>query len=238
MSEVSAVVREWSGVDPIKTIELMHRWLAKVLAAPELHWLQSEIEQQNTSLDERRLGIAIGLAGRKVGRHELALPPEEIAAAEAWRAGWQPQFWRSDEAARIALLLATHHGDDQAFATRTDKLCVTAEINEHISYLKGFSIFPASKALHARAREGVRSSTLPIFQAIACRNPYPFDYFDQVAWNQMVVKCVFVGAPIDTIVGLRARRNPELLDMLRDFVAERHAAGRPLPDAVYRFIEK
>jgi len=53
----------------------------------------------------------------------------------------------------------------------------------------------------------------------------------------MVVKCVFVGAPIETIVGLHERRNPDLMEMLRDFVAERNAAGRPLPEAVHRFIE-
>jgi len=50
------------------------------------------------------------------------------------------------------------------------------------------------------------------------------------------VKSVFVGAPLDTIVGLNERRNPDLVLMLRDFVAERHAAGRPLPDAVHRYI--
>ena len=152
------------------------------------------------------------------------------------RRGWQPQFWAADEVARVALLLATYRGDDRAFAERLDKLCATAEITEHVSCLKGFAIFPAGEALRGRAREGVRSSIAPVFEAIACRNPYPFDHFDEGTWNQMVVKCVFVGAPIETVVGLHERRNPELIRMLRDFVAERHAAGRPLPEAVHRFI--
>ena len=76
----------------------------------------------------------------------------------------------------------------------------------------------------------------PPFEAIACHNPYPFDYFDEAAWNQMVVKCVFTGAPIDTIVGLRDRRNSTLVRMLEDFAAERHAAARPLPAAVHDYI--
>jgi hypothetical protein len=50
------------------------------------------------------------------------------------------------------------------------------------------------------------------------------------------VKCVFVGAPIDTIVGLHERRNPELIRMLEDFAAERHAAGRPLPGSVHAYL--
>ena len=67
----------------------------------------------------------------------------------------------------------------QAFAARVERLCVTAEVTEHIAYLKGFAIFPAGAALHGRAREGVRSSIALVFQAIACHNPYPSDYFDE-----------------------------------------------------------
>jgi hypothetical protein len=82
----------------------------------------------------------------------------------------------------------------------------------------------------------VRASMRPPFEAIACHNPYPFDYFDEPAWNQMVVKCVFTGAAIEAIVGLQERRNPDLVQMLRDFAVERRAAGRPLPNEVHDYI--
>src|SRR5262249_26886549 len=122
------------------------------------------------------------------------------------------------------------------FAARVERLCAMAEVAEYVAYLKGFAVFPAPRELHVRAREGVRSSMRPVFEAIACNNPYPLDFFDEAAWNQMVVKCVFVGAPIETITGLYGRRNTELVQMLRDLVSERNAAGRPLPDAVHRYI--
>ena len=54
----------------------------------------------------------------------------------------------------------------------------------------------------------------------------------------MVVKAVFNGVPIETIVGLRERRNPEVVQMMRDLVSERRAAGRPLPDAVHAYVER
>ena len=76
----------------------------------------------------------------------------------------------------------------------------------------------------------------PPFEAIACHSPYPFDHFDAAAWNQMVVKCVVFGAPVESIVGLREWRNPEVIQMLRDLVSERDAAGRRLPDEVHRDI--
>lgn len=222
--------------DPSAVIDVLHQWLSRTLAPETLTWLGAEIDHQRRSVDDRRLAIAIGLVRRKVGRLDLSLTADDVAAAQHVRSRWQPGTWSTDETARVAILLATYHGDESAFAARVDRLCATAEITEHIAYLKGFAVFPAPRHLHDRAREGVRSSSRPVFEAIACNNPFPFDHFDDAAWNQMVVKCVFVGAPIETIVGLHERRNPEGVQMLRDLVSERRAAGRPSPDAVLRFI--
>lgn len=223
-------------VDPRAAIALLQGELARILPADGSTWLAQEIERQAVGPDERRLAIALGLTGRKLQRLDLPWRAESLAAAQALRPAWQPQFWSTDEAARVVLLLAAHRGDDHAFSARLDRLCVTAEITEHVSYMKGLAIFPAAGRLLARAREGVRSSIAPVFEAVACRNPYPRDYFDTDAWNQMVVKCVFGGTPLAAIVGLRERRNPELILMLRDLVAERQAAARPLPPEVHRFI--
>lgn len=222
--------------DPAAVIGLLREWLQRKVTAEPIQWLDAEIDRLRTKLDERRLAVALGLVARKMGRDDLALGPSDIAAALRLRAGWQPELWSTDEAARVAILLAAHQGDDRAFATRVDWLCTTAEITEHVAILKGFAVFPAPSLLHDRAREGMRSSIQPVFEAIACRNPYPADYFDEAAWNQMVVKCVFVGAPIGTIIGLHQRRNPELVQMLGDLVAERRAASRPVPEAVLEYI--
>ena len=43
--------------------------------------------------------------------------------------------------------------------------------------------------------------------------------------------------PIETIFGLRERRNPEVVQMLRDLVSERRAASRPLPETVHAYVE-
>jgi hypothetical protein len=233
---MATMLRDCVNADPARVIDLMLAWLARALAPDAAGWLAAEIDRQRAALDERRLAIALGLVRRKVGRADLSLTPEERAAAQRLRVDWQPQTWGTDEAARVALLLVTYRGDAGAFAARVERQCATAEVAEYVAYLKGFAVFPAAPDLHARAREGVRSSMRPVFEAIACNNPYPFDFFDEAAWNQMVVKCVFTGAPIETITGLRERRNPDLLQMLRDLVAERNAASRPLPDSVHRYI--
>jgi hypothetical protein len=219
-------------------VDLLLGSLSRALAPGAMDWLTAEIDRQRAAADERRLAIALGLASRKVGRVNMSVTADEEAAARRLRAGWQPELWATDEAARILILIASHRGDDQAFAARVDRLCATAEVTEHIAYLKGFAVFPAARLLYGRAREGVRSSIAPVFAALACHNPYPFEHFDEAAWNQMVVKCVFTGTPIETIFGLRERRNPEVVQMLRDLVSERRAAGRPLPDAVHAYVDR
>jgi hypothetical protein len=221
----------------MEAIALLRQWLARAVPGDAVQWLDGEIARQRAGVDERRLGIALGLAGRKLGRQGLDLTAADISAAQKLRPNWQPQSWSAVEAARVALWLATYNGDDAAFAALVDKLAATAEITELVACLKGFAVFPAPAALYARAREGARSSIGAVFEAIACNNPYPLDHFDEAAWNQLVVKCVFVGAPIETIVGLTERRNPELLEMLRALVSERSAAGRALPNAVHEYVE-
>ena len=228
--------QEPRGADPAAVMAFLRQALGRVRPPAAMQWLDDAIARAQGQRDERRLDIALGMVGRKVGRTDLAPSTDDVAAAGKLRPRWQPQNWGTDEAARVVLLLATYRGDDKDFATRVDRLCATGELTEHVAYLKGFAVFPAAKDLHDRAREAVRSSITAVFEAIACRNPYPQDYFDDDAWNQMVVKCVFSGLPIEGITGLRERRNPELVTMLGDLVSERHAAGRAVPDEVLRYI--
>jgi hypothetical protein len=215
---------------------LLRQWLRRTLQVDAAQWLDSEIERQQRTVDERRLGMALGLVGRRVGRAELSLAAADLVDAETLRQCWRPDTWSTDEAARVAILLATWIGDEEAFAGRVDRLCATGELSEHVACLKGFAVFPVPTRLLSRARSAVRSSIQAIFEAIACHNPYPADHFDDAIYNQMVVKCVFSGVPICTIVDLDKRRNDDLVRMMRDLVSERQAAGRAVSDAVHRWI--
>jgi hypothetical protein len=84
------------------------------------------------------------------------LSSTDLGAAQQLRACWRPDLWSADEAARLAILLATYRGDDRVFAARIERPCATAELTEHIACLKVFAIFPAAELLGPRAREAVR----------------------------------------------------------------------------------
>jgi hypothetical protein len=88
----------------------------------------------------------------------------------------------------------------------------------------------------ARAREGARSNVKSQFEAVALRNPYPADHFDQTAWNHLVSKAIFVDSPLEEITGLDRRANKALNQILMDLVKERQAANRPFSPQLYRCL--
>ena len=88
--------------------DLLLAALSRVVAPAALDWLNAEIGGSATAADERRLAIALGLAGRKIGRAQLSLTDDEAATARRLRSGWQPELWAADEAARVLILMASH----------------------------------------------------------------------------------------------------------------------------------
>ncbi len=88
-----------------------------------------------------------------------------------------------------------------------------------------FLAFP--EAWKLRTAEGVRSNIGSVLEAIMVRNPYPAQYLDEPAWNQLVMKAFFTDKPVHLISGLDERANPELARILRDFSG--NAAPPPDP---------
>lgn len=108
----------------------------------------------------------------------------------------------------------------------------TSDNEERAALLRALPLLPEAARFLPIATDACRTHVLGVFEAIACDNPYPARYFDQVSFNQLVVKALFVGAPLSRVEGLRARDNQELSRMVRDYVSERRAAGRAIPQDV------
>jgi hypothetical protein len=163
-----------SPAAPIRTIDdtaaaaadLLRGWVGRTAPGDAARWLDAEIDRQRNAVDERRLGMALGLVGRRIGRAHLSLSADDLVAAKVLHPRWRPDIWGTDDAARVALLLATWTGDEAAFAARVDRLCATGELTEHAACMKGFAVFPAPVSLLTRARTAVRSSMQPLFEEL------------------------------------------------------------------------
>jgi hypothetical protein len=58
------------------------------------------------------------------------------------------------------------------------------------------------------------------------------------AWRQGVLKCLFVGVPLEAVAQLDERADEDLARMVADFCKERAAAGRDLPSDAWRVLDR
>jgi hypothetical protein len=216
-------------------LTLADAWIARTADDRGIAWFRNALDEVSRASGDRALGVAIGLAPRRVGKAGLALDAVDLARATALRNGLDPGGWSVDQLARIALMVASYR-NDAGFAESLDRFCATAEINELIALCLGFAIYPVTAPIEPRAREAIRSGMKPVFEALAHRNPYPAEVFTEDHWNQMVVKAIFTGSSLWPIQGLDQRGNPRLASMMVALAQERWAAGRPISPEVWRCI--
>lgn len=214
---------------------LLARWLTSQLPVEAGSWLLAQRDRLRAGAAERDFNLAVSWVPRRLGRADLLLDAADLAASEAARPGWDPRGWSVDQAGRLLLLLAGG-GDGADFARRLRGLLATADLAEAITFLRGLPLYPDPGLHRMRAREGVRSAVTPFFEAVAHANPYPAEQFDELAWNQMVLKALFIGSRLAPIQGLDRRANPTLARMLCDYAHERWAAGRPVSAELWRCV--
>ncbi|AXS40995.1 hypothetical protein D1F64_14375 [Breoghania sp. L-A4] len=200
-------------------------------AGGEAHWLTQSLDRVASASQERDLYIFMGLAPRRLGKSDLALGADDLAAADAACPGWSPKGWSIDGAARVLALLTAP--PTRAFADRFKDLRRTADVAEMIALYRGLPLYPEPDRLHFEVGEGLRSNIKAVFESIAHHNPFPRDHFDDHRWNQMILKALFVESRLASVVGLEARSNPDLARMLVDYAEERIAADRPVPEDLW-----
>jgi hypothetical protein len=219
----------------MKPRDLLQQWLQRRLRDDARAWLSDAERRVAAAGGDAELFRAVSLVTRKIGKDDLALTEEESQAAAVARHGWDPRDWSVDQAARVYLLLCM--GEDGAvFSRRLDQLCVTADVGELVAFYRGLPLYPDQPRYVLRAAEGVRTNMRAVFEAVAHRNPYPAEQLPEGAWNQMVLKALFVGSQLEPIIGLDARANPALARMLCDYAHERWSAGRPVSPELWRCV--
>ncbi len=214
---------------------LLRAWLERRLPPAAFAWLGEQLDALAAEGSERKLHITLGMIPRRLGKADLGLTAADLDAAERARPGWDPRWWSVDAAARV-LVLRESGGDGAAFAARFSELCRSADVGEKVALYCGLPLYPYPERLLAQVGEGLRTNMRAEFEAIAHRNPYPREQFDDHRWNHMVLKALFIGSLLDPIQGLEERANAELARILRDYAHERWAAGRAVTPELWRCV--
>ncbi|HHP7232843.1 MAG TPA: EboA family metabolite traffic protein [Xenococcaceae cyanobacterium] len=215
--------------------DLLGSWLIKQVEPKDFTWLQQQQQKLASGAAPRVFFTAFSAVPRYLGKQQLQLSSTEIQQAQAKCLGWLPQFWRSDQAARCLLVLSLAQAISEAQYLKTlKKVFVTADVEELVALYQMLPLLPYPEQYRLQAAEGIRTNMTVVFEAVALRNPYPAVYCDELAWNQMVLKALFVGSPLCLIQGLEARTNPTLAQMLLDYARERWAAKRSVSPELWR----
>lgn len=142
--------------------------------------------------------------------------------------------WDEFRAARVVLLLVLAEQDRDTFLETFSAVLNTADIREQVALFSALRWMPHSEELTGAAVDGLRSNIVDIFDSIALDNPFPREHFTDEAWNQMVLKAIFISRPLHRIEGIGERRNRALSEAISDLAHERWAAGRVITPEAWR----
>lgn len=104
---------------------------------------------------------------------------------------------------------------------------------ERISVTRALSLLGNGPGLKPLALQTGRTNSAAMFAALALDNPFPSAQYSDHEFNQLVLKLLFMGLPLEPVVGLAARANADLSRMCEDYFEERTAAGRAVPSDIW-----
>ena len=151
---------------PEKIRAVIESWLGMRLDPAAAAWVRDR--QRVIQLgDNTGLYLAFGLAPRKVGKAELGLTAEELAAADEVRPGWNPRGWSVDQVTRTLFLLSLPPLEPVPLTALLDQLFSAGEVGELVALYQSLPLLPHPTAHVLRAAEGVRTNIKAVFCAIA-----------------------------------------------------------------------
>ena len=213
---------------------MLHGWINKVLSAEALAWVEDKAEKIAAGADDWVFFTSFSAVPRYTGKADLNLDEDALQEAAEARSLWNPQHWSVDQAARTLLILSLPDNPLEAYLERLEKVFNAADIGEAVVLYQSLPLYPHPERFIDRAAEGLRSNMTSVFEAVALRNPFPSEYFEENAWNQLVLKSCFVGSALHRIIGLDARANATLAGILVDYAHERWSAGRTVTPELWR----
>lgn len=220
--------------DVTQITDLLERWSSEHLAADALSWLREKQEQIAEGAENWVFFTSFSAVPRYTGKEDLNLSDEQLAEASRVRTGWDPSQWSVDQVGRALILLSLPADDPEQYVNTLDQVYTTADVGESVVLYQSLPLLPHASYLVNRAAEGLRSNITSVFNAVAQRNPFPAENFEDSQWNQMVLKAIFVESQLHPIQGLDERANQELAQMLRDYAHERWAASRSVTPELWR----
>src|ERR1044071_9928430 len=149
-------------------------------------WLDEALKEAQRGSQARLLALYTE-ASMRLGRLPLAVHAGEDSTATL--EGLALGDWTLEDAARATFLLARADSATlEAFDADARACYEMGDAREQQSWLRAVVLLPNPERFLALVVDACRTNTLPVFEAVACGNPYPNQYFPERNWNQLVMK--------------------------------------------------
>jgi hypothetical protein len=210
-------------VSILATPDALRSALRARVPAERLVWLDEALAAVGD--DPGAIRTRFSAVGRALGRGPLHGPVAGGSAGDV-------HVWTVDDAARTLLLLALgpRVGDELAGLYRH------GDPAERRGILRALPLLPVGDTGIALVADALRGNDVGL--VAAALGPYAFARLDDAAIAQAVLKCAFVGVPLDALEGLEARATPALARMLAAYALERVVAGRSVPVDVWPLVAR
>jgi len=204
------------------------------LSSDAWNWLNEKINTGKIS----DFNTAFVLMPRKTGKSVITVSDQLSEEIKQIKPGLTFKNWTSDRLGRLYLIVNLDATDQTTYLKTIENLFLTAEVSELVALYSALPLLAWADNWKMRCAEGVRSNIGSVLEAIMYDNPYPSDYLDEHAWNQLIMKAFFTDKDVNRIIGLDERANADLTTTISDYVDERNAAGRKINPFLWRLTAK
>lgn len=203
------------------------------LSEKEQNWLTLKIEVLSNLETEKKFPVFFSLTSRFISNDVPEWSGDELKEIEGVYPGFSKAIWTKQDLARVILMFT--------LSVETNKKILEdffeiAEMHELIALYRGLYFLENAAEFNKSVEEGIRTNMVNVYDAIIEGNPFAKTYLEEWAWNQLVLKALFLERSLYTIQFIDEGKNDKLAEMLQDYVKERWAANRDISPEIWRMI--
>jgi hypothetical protein len=209
--------------------KILYPIIQSKLSSSELNWLESVLPFENEALFFQ----AFGLISRRISSAIPEWTTHEKETLEQLYPSFTKSNWDLQQLCRSLLMICIPTDQNEEILK---KIAEMADIKELVCLYKGLFFLENAQDFVSHVQEGIRTNMVAVFDAIALENPFAAEYLPVDAWNQLVLKAVFMGRPLYRIVDFDLRKNEKLALIVHDYIHERWSAGRLVSPEIWRLV--
>jgi len=204
------------------------------LSSNERKWLEQKTSILSKPETIDKFALFFSLASRFITKEVPKWELKEIVEMEQIYPGFSKSYWTKQHMARVILMISLDVSKNKRIL---ESFFEAAEMEELIAFFKGLYLLENAEEFTNMVEEGIRTNMVNVFDSFSSGNPFAKRHLKEWAWNQLVLKALFLEHPLYTIQDIDDGKNKKLADMLQDYVKERWSANRSVSPEIWRMIE-